>query len=301
MDSQQNHIGQIWSDRYDQKRKTPARTGWSHSARVINAITQRICDIPCSSIREAIARLIKKISPDLPYSNGISVGCGVGDKEMDLIEQGIVSHFDCYEFSVKAVEEGNKEAVARGLKNAISFHNKDAFKEDFSSGCYDFVYWDNAMHHMNDTYEAMRWSKKLLAKRGCFFMYDYVGPSRFQWTEEQMDIVKHILESLDDRYFLIPGSEYMWKKEPSRMTIEEMLRADPSEAADSDNILAAFAEHFEKGTTIPLGGLIYVLALDGILVNIPEESTLLGHMLKLDAMLSKKGHNYYAVSYYINA
>ena len=59
----------------------------------------------------------------------------------------------------------------------------------------------------------------------------------------------------------------MWKKAPNRSTLEEMLQADPSEAADSENILPAFREHFGNGTIIPLDGLIYVPGLDGIIIK----------------------------------
>jgi hypothetical protein len=82
------------------------------------------------------------------------------------------------------------------------------------------------------------------------------------------------------------------------MSAEDMMRADPSEAADSDSILPAFRECFPAGTVMPLGGLVYVLGLDGVIVNIPDDSLLLEKMLKIDAMLSVQGHNYFAVAHW---
>ena len=219
---------------------------------------------------------------------------------MALLEENIVAHFDCFELSEKAIEEGRCEAEKRNLTDRITFHHGDAFKAVLPSEYFDCIYWDNAMHHMFDAYAAMRWSKDKLAANGCFFMFDFVGPTRFQWTEEQIRILKQLLESLDDAYFLTPDREYMWKKEPSLMTEEEMMKADPSEAADSDNILPAFKELFPEGKVIPLGGLIYALGLDGILFNIPENSILLRKLLRLDSSLAQQGHNYYAVAYYQN-
>lgn len=298
MEQLHRDIGNIWSQRYAHS-SSLGRLRWTGSKSIIEYITRLICGIPRTSIQEANISLLRTISSQLPYKKGISVACGTGTKEMELLEGNIVAHFDCYELSEEAIARGRQEAEKRNLNGRISFHHSDAFKNSFPSGSFDFIYWDNAMHHMFDAYAAMRWSKELLAVGGCFFLFDFVGPSRFQWTDEQIRILKNILESLDDAYFLIPDSEYMWKKEPSRMTVEEMIQADPSEAVDSDNILPSFKEFFPDGTIIPLGGLIYALALDGILVNIPEKSILLDKMLKLDALFSRQGHNYYSIAYYV--
>ncbi|MBQ4132231.1 MAG: methyltransferase domain-containing protein [Desulfovibrionaceae bacterium] len=129
------------------------------------------------------------------YSRGISVACGTGRKEMLLLESGLVEHFDCWELSETAITAGKEEAKKRGLEERISFHYGDVFSKDVSSGKFDLVYWDNAMHHMFDTGQAMRWSRDALADSGVFYMYDYVGPTRFQWRDEQMEIVKNVLES----------------------------------------------------------------------------------------------------------
>jgi SAM-dependent methyltransferase len=297
MDSLQERIGDIWSERYSKKQTGEQRLKWTGSRTILDHVTRLITDEPCSSVQEANIRLIRRISPQLPHARGLSVACGRGSKEMALLEAGVVTHFDCYELSENAVLEGREEAVRRKLDERISFHIDDAFKARIAHKSYDCIYWDNAMHHMLDARAAMRWSRDLLAKDGCFFMYDFVGPTRFQWTDEQVRILKNILESLDDSYFLIPNSEYMWKKEPNRMSVEEMMNADPSEAADSDSILPAFREYFPTGTIIPLGGLVYVLGLDGILVNIPDDSQLLKKMLNIDIMLGRQGHNYFAVAH----
>ena len=296
MDSEQERIGQIWSAK-QQQQKCAERLHWYQSPTILHHITQLICAEAQPDIGTAIRKLIRTISPALPYKHGISVACGTGIKEMRLVEDGLVEHFDLYELSEYAVEQGVKIAADKGLENRITFHHGDALKAGILPGSHDFVYWDNALHHMMDAYAAVEWSKSMLAAKGCFFMYDFVGPTRFQWTDEQTGIVTHVLESMDDAYFFIPNSEYMWKKAPNKMNLEEMLQADPSEAADSDNILPAFRSYFPEGKIIPLGGLIYVLALDGIMVNIPENSVLLKKLLNIDLLLSKQRHNYFAVAY----
>ena len=300
MDTLHERIGRVWSGHFA-KKAVDERVTWQQSETVLSHIAERLSGVSCPTVTQGIVTLLRKVSPSLPYKRGISVGCGTGLKEMALIEAGIVDHFDLYDFSEYAVETGRREALAKGLDKAVTFHRADVFAAtDPARQTYDFVHWHNGLHHMLDVDAALRWSKAILAPRAsCFFMFEYVGPCRFQWTDEQVHLVKTILESLDDAYFLIPGTEYMWKKEPSQSTVEDMIADDPSEAADSEAILPGFARHFPDGTAIPLGGLVYVLALDGILVNIPENSLLLRRLLAMDDMLSRKGHNYYAAAYKI--
>ncbi|MDL2209335.1 class I SAM-dependent methyltransferase [Desulfovibrio sp. OttesenSCG-928-O18] len=297
MNEIQKRIGNVWSVRAQERGTDGGRTRWNLSETVLRHISERICGEPVADLLEARDTLLRGISPSLPYAKGISIGCGTGRKEMRLVERGLVAHFDLFELSETVIALGRQELARRGLSDKIVFHHADAFRAGLPAGGYDFVYWDNALHHMPDAEAAVRWSKEVLRPGGCFFLFDYVGPSRFQWTDEQVALVKNVLASMDDRYFVIPGTEYMWKKEPNRQTVEEIMRDDPSEAADSESILPAFAAHFPLGTVIPLGGLLYVLGLDGILVNIPEDSELLRRILKMDAMLSSAGHNYYAAAY----
>lgn len=297
MDSTQKHVGEIWSSRYTKGTEGNARQHWWQSKQIGRHIAKLLCGEAKDTVGLAIQHLIKNVCRDVPFRKAVSVGCGNGAKEMGLVEGGIVSHFDLYELSEEAIRIGKIEANKRGLGENITFHLGDAFTQCHKSGYYDFVYWDNALHHMSDADQAIAWSKDILAENGFFFMFDFVGPSRFQWSDVQMHIVKNILEDIDDMYFIIPNTEYMWKKEAKRATLEEMIQADPSEAADSDNIIPAFQKHFPAGTLVPLGGLVYMLGLECILVNIAENSALLSRLLKMDALLSKQSHNYYAAAY----
>lgn len=293
MDEQQKQLDAIWSERYAAPRQKP-RTSWAASPRCIAHITERICGRPCASLLDAhILRL--RNSGRAPFGRAISIGSGTCHSELGLLQAGIVRNFECWELSGKAVELSIADAARRGLETRFAAHHGDAFSEAEPGG-YDLVFWDNALHHMPDADAALELSRKLLRRGGCLYMFDYVGPSRFQWSAQEQEIVRNVLAGLDDVYFLIPGTEEMWKKEPNMLSEAEMIAADPSEAADSGRILPAVARHFPQAEITPLGGLLYVLALDGILINIPENSPILNSILKLDALLSAQGYNYFAVA-----
>lgn len=112
------------------------------------------------------------------WSKGLSVACGEGRKEMSLVSAGIVEHFDLFEISAARVERGRALAEKKGIADKLTFHVCDAFSTDV--GQYDIVYWNNALHHMLDTTEAVAWSHERLVRGGSFVMDDYVGRNRLQ-------------------------------------------------------------------------------------------------------------------------
>ena len=129
------HIGSIWSERHSKKcaaAPSAERLRWSDSKSILDHITALICGQVCESIQKANIRLLESISGDLPYRRGISVACGTGAKEMELLENNIVSHFSCYELADKAVEIGKLEAKRRNRAERITFYHADAFQETFT-------------------------------------------------------------------------------------------------------------------------------------------------------------------------
>ena len=74
--------------------------------------------------------------------------------------------------------------------------------------------------------------------------------------------------------------------------IDDMKRADPSEAADSERIREALFSTFPNAEYIPMGGVIYHMALTGRPLELPDP--ILKRMLQIDAKLNEKGLHVYA-------
>jgi len=145
---------------------------------------------------------------------------------------------------------------------------------------------------MMDTYMAVRKSYEILKPCGVFFCNDFIGKSKFQWSEMELAIVNRIRMSLDEKIFQKNNGE-IYERLVSRPSIDVMDK-DPSEAADSASIIPAIKEVFSNPIIIQTGGLIYHLCLNGILSNIEEESDLLKHLLDLDDETIRMGLSQYA-------
>lgn len=274
----------------------PGRTRWWTNATVLRHINRRVCGKPLDGVCAGLNDRIKQLLA--PGTRGLSVACGNGMKEISLVKQGIVQEFDLFEISDVRVAQGRQLAEQHGVANRVRFHLSDAFNERTQS-TYDLVYWNNALHHMFDTETAVKWSRAQLRPGGVFVMDDFVGPSRFQWTDRNLQFASSVRALLPSRLLVHPTDRSRaLPTRISRPNPQLLARDDPSEAADSSNILPAVRKHFPGAEIILTGGAIYHLALNDVLANLEEGDTpLLLSILLLDEALADLGETHYAVAF----
>jgi SAM-dependent methyltransferase len=217
-----------------------------------------------------------------------AVGCGAGYKEASLLTSGLVQEFFLYEISGERVQQGKAFAKSRGIEHRMHFVQEDAFVS--CRDHFDLVYWNNALHHMMDVPAAISWSRDRLAPDGVFAMDDYVGASRFQWSDYSLHVATRFREAL---------SADQLGNNPSRVarpSLEKLIEMDPSEAADSERTVPALRSTFTNLQYFPTGGAIYHPALNDVLTNIEEESEALSLALLLDEVLARQGETHYGVA-----
>ncbi|MDF2511038.1 MAG: hypothetical protein K0S04_904 [Herbinix sp.] len=270
---------EYWSD----YREDANRTRWWQSPTIISHYNEIICGKKVDGWNSGAIELLKskKLIPLYGFEEAISIGCGSGNKEIDLLKRGIVKHFTCIDIAKGMIEKAQENARVNGVEHQIEFICGDLFSLPHAKECYDLVFWDSSLHHMESADKAVEISYNWLKQGGLFFCNDFIGNNRFQWSDMQMAIVNGIRLYLSEDYFNnIDGMKFArFIKAPS---MQHMMNTDPSEAADSENIIPAVKKHFKNPTIINTGGLVYHLCLEDILQNMPEESEILKYMLNLD-------------------
>lgn len=286
-------VGEAWN----KKNNIQGRKAWWNSEQIIRHINYLVCGEKIDGWNAGAIRCLKAIRSK--YVVALSIGCGTANKEMQLLEQGIVDKFVCFELSEERIEIGQQQAIRKGIEGRIEFYKEDFFTSEYRNMKFDLVFWDNSLHHMPDVYDAVKVSKEVLKQDGIFFCNDYIGESRFQWSDEKLNYVNQIRDNLEESLFITEDRIFFTKdnvlqRHKRRPTIERMMETDPSEAADSENILPAINEYFKNPKITMLGGVVYMLALDRIIENIPENSDLLEKLILEDAAAMQKGMSLYA-------
>lgn len=278
--------GDYWDTSTDVYAQMPPRARWPSSPHIVRYQNERACGriISGASNRGAIELFKDMAGSDVPVGKAVSIGCGPGHKELLLLEDGTVEHFDLYDVSQESLNAGRSLAKQMGVEDRVRFIHGYDFEKELTE-TYDLVYWDNALHHMFDATAAVRWSHSALRPGGWFLMTDYVGSNRFQWPEEACDLVDAIRGSLPDECFYNPINPSMpYSRTAPRPTLPDM-EYDPSEAADSEAIIPAIEAYFPEPTIKHVGGTVFHQALNDVLTNIPEESELLSALLEQDRQI----------------
>ncbi len=284
-----NAVAKKWGHQTSQK--GPERINWWESKDIRGHVNRLVCGEPGLTVpSQGAVKLMQSRWPGRVFRRGVSVGAGIGSKEMRLMRNGLVERFDVFELSEVRIERGRQDAKTLGLSERITFRNDNAFDIGLSD-TFDFVHWNNSLHHMFDVVDAVRWSYDVLVSGGVFFMDDYVGPSRMQWSDRAIEIASRVRMLLPDRLLLNPhkpGQNEILRRHAQRPSAKRIEREDPSEAADSDRILYAVRKFFPDALIIPTGGVIYHLALPNVLHNFDESNAedraLLQSLLLIDEL-----------------
>ncbi|NHZ64071.1 class I SAM-dependent methyltransferase [Massilia genomosp. 1] len=280
-------------------RSLPQRTRWWQSKAIVRHINRRIAGEESDGTAGGDLALLRAQNDAAPFGRAISVGCGTGYHELQLLKAGVVEHFDLVEIAASRVAAIHASAAAMGLSARISVSSADPFA-GAASGQYDLVYWRDALHHMNPTLDAVAWSRRVLHTGGLFYMHECVAPSYMQWSDHQLDLVERVRRMLPARYLDDPHQPgRLIPLRRSRPTVAGMRAADPSECVDSANILPSVRAVFPNAALVPAGGIVYMLALNDILANLDEERDdgLLAALLAIDDLYSDAGDFVYAVAH----
>lgn len=206
----------------------------------------------------------------LPLERGLVLACGGTTSLEHLIHRsGWVKEIVAVDISPRAVEAATAATAAAGL-TGIHYQVGDMNALDVE-GPFDVVFGVSALHHcaeLENLYDAV---ERVLAPDGWFFVQDYVGPTRFQWSEEQVLLINRLLHILPER-FLINRKNYR-RRDFWRTDADVLAAFDPSEAVRSSEILPLLKERFHVEEIRGYGGGLLHLALATIAHNFDVEQS----------------------------
>lgn len=219
---------------------------------------------------------------------GLSLGCGTGYVERHVIERRLASRMEGIDISADAVAGARRAAGHM----PISYRCEDLNSLVLEEGAYDFVLSAAALHHVTDLEGCLCQVRRSLKPGGVLIMHEYVGPVRFQWTGAQLGIANRVYAALPDRYRAnhLTGLAH---DAIMRRPLGDMIKADPSEAVRSNEIIGIAESLFEPVSSRPIGGALLHPLLEGIIGNFKEDEPLDDTMLKmiidLDAQALRTG------------
>lgn len=204
--------------------------------------------------RDYITDLSQKYFAGRVALAGLSLGCGTGLKELTWAERIDFARLDAYDISPQRIATAQAHARERSI-TCVQFHVGDINLIDWPTQCYDVVFSDQSMHHFTRLDRLCANIRRALKPDGVLILSEYVGPSRFQWTDRQLDAVNAVLAILPERY-RVSWEDHTVKKRVHRPSRLRMIWSDPSEAVESAKIIPTLERHFDIIERRDYGGTI---------------------------------------------
>ncbi|MGZ8831244.1 MAG: class I SAM-dependent methyltransferase [Thermoanaerobaculia bacterium] len=217
------------------------------------------------------------------FRHALSVGCGTGALERDLVRRGICESVDAYDASAASIQTAQQLAAAEGLSNRLHYFVGDFNRPKRSRRRYDAVFFHQSLHHVARLEALLRDTLSALSHRGVVYLDEYIGPSRFEWDAARLAPQQAIFATL-------PASVRKTADIPPPIHED-----DPSEALRSSEIVPLLERGFEIVERRDYGGTLLAVAFPVIdFANAP--STLVDDLIVAEKNLIRNGApSYYAI------
>lgn len=224
---------------------------------------------------------------------GLSLGCGIGQRELRWAKLGKFVHIDAFDISKEHIQIAIAAAKEKGYDNIVDYRVADVNKIEIVTDPYDVILAEQSLHHFSPLDEILQRVNQILASDGYFVINEFVGPSRFQWTDRQLAVASGLLAILPTKYRTLWNSKTI-KTFIYKPGLLRMVLADPSEAVESSHILPLLQRMFDVIELKGFGGNILHLLFDGIAHHFSSPDPEVQHWLNLcfeieDQFLASEG------------
>jgi ubiquinone/menaquinone biosynthesis C-methylase UbiE len=196
--------------------------------------------------------------------SAISLGCGTGERELRWFATGRFARLVGVDLSAQRIEAARQAATSAPNAVGLEFEVADVQTVGVPPQSLDVVIGESSLHHLARVRSALVRARTWLKPGGLVLVNEFVGPTRFQWTNRQLEAANALLDLLPQRLRRQPDGRL--KKSvvrPSHLA----MRYDPSEAIESSQIVPALDELFERIELRRMGGTLSHLVFSKIAQN----------------------------------
>ncbi|MGZ5432211.1 MAG: class I SAM-dependent methyltransferase [Thermoanaerobaculia bacterium] len=132
------------------------------------------------------------------FARALSIGCGTGALERDLLKRGICDRFDAFDGSPVSLDVAKTEAAKLGLSEHIHYSIADFNEPKLPRRAYDAVFFQQSAHHVAKLEKLFRAVLRSLKPGGVLYLDEYIGPSRSDWNDRLLGPLRSINKLLPE-------------------------------------------------------------------------------------------------------
>src|SRR2546428_6859860 len=208
----------------------------------------------------------------MPVQRALTLGSGVGELERGLCQYGFARFHEGLDLSDEAVRIATEKAELGDLGH-LRYRTADLNTVTLDRASYDVIFGVSSIHHVQNLEHLFEQVRQALKPGGYFFLDEFIGPSRFQWTQAQLRVINDQLQQIPKDLRRLVSDHTKFKERIVRKSVSEMIVADPSEAVRSSEIVPLLEDYFSILEITGYGGAILHELLYDIAGNFCEENT----------------------------
>ncbi len=228
-----------------------------------------------------------------PSLRALSLGCSNGETAPanELARTGRFLEVTVVDISQDLLVSQKKLTDRLGLGDIIRYRRMDLERDSFDfESTFDLIFAVGTLHHIRGLEGLFAKINDSLTPAGLFFMREYIGPDRLQFTDRQIEIATAIRRALPER--LCTDLEGKLCQDAWRPRLDEVVADDPSEAIRSSDLLAVANRFLAVEETRMTGGTLLDPLLHGIAGHFEEDSSgreILPLLIAFEKILVREG------------
>jgi len=127
---------------------------------------------------------------------GLSIGCGTGALERDVLARNICDRIDAFDASEQSLELARAEAAKQGIAERVHYRRDDFERVTLPRRTYDIVFFHQSLHHVSRMERLLRQVRQSLRPGGIVYFDEFVGPSRTFWNDRTAAWYRALYEAL---------------------------------------------------------------------------------------------------------
>ena len=168
------------------------------------------------------------------FHRALSIGCGTGALERDLIRRKLCDSVDAFDGSIASLAIARDEAARAGMVGRLHYFAADFNEPALARNRYDIVLIHQAMHHVGKLEKLFRAVLRAMTPGAILYLDEYVGPSRHEWDEAKYVAQRRCFATVPQTATYVTDLPY------------PIVPHDPSEAIRSGEILQQLDVGFER-------------------------------------------------------